>query len=407
MKKEHLLCIAFISIMGLSFAQKEAITGPWLVTKVETATQIENPYMITNFTEDGKMVMMGIDVGTWDYITKSNEIIMKSNFDKDFNGNAKVLKITNNELILEKDGAKLTYQKLDLEKIATDNTNSGLIGMWELKNNIDSDAKLYVTFIAPDEFKWIQKEENSETTVNGTWLFNKNDKTLIMIGFRNENLPAGENNIIKLNKEHFELENNGNTFIANKKAESRKNIERLTFSQEDFFTEDGNYKYEGDQEKLPWLNWSEMKMELLNVNQLVYNYSTLIKNSKVFENKTLTANVNATIEEEGFNIDYIFNGFDSYNLPEDYSLPLNTEYSNPLYPLYDMLYRIIGNEQITTPAGTFDCTVLEAYDDSEVRKKLWMIDNKIGVYAKIIEDNPDEHFGSYHVYELQSIHKNN
>ncbi|MBN2238122.1 MAG: hypothetical protein JW729_11220, partial [Bacteroidales bacterium] len=80
----------------------------------------------------------------------------------------------------------------------------------------------------------------------------------------------------------------------------------------------------------------------------------------------------------------------------------NYEYSYPLYPLKDDTYRVVGQEQITTPAGTFDCTVLEVIYDYDIAKKLWMINDKIGVYAKIIEDKPGS-FGKYAIFELQEI----
>jgi hypothetical protein len=146
-----------------------------------------------------------------------------------------------------------------------------------------------------------------------------------------------------------------------------------------------------------------MKTGLLNINQLVYNYSTLISGTNAFETKTLTADVKATPEEEGFVIDDVFNGFDRYNLPEDAEFYENPEYTNPLYPLNEETFRVVGSEKITTPAGTFDCTVVEAVNDSEVLKKLWMISDQIGIYAKIIEENPDEVWGHYSVYELQEI----
>ncbi len=146
-----------------------------------------------------------------------------------------------------------------------------------------------------------------------------------------------------------------------------------------------------------------MKNSLLNVKQLVYIYATLIDGTKAFENKTLIANVHASLEEDGFTIDNIFNGYDRYHVPDDSEFPENSNFSEPLYPLIENTYRIVGNEQLTTPAGTFDCTILEVVSDSEVLKKLWMINDKIGVYAKVIEDNPDETFGHYCVYELQDI----
>ncbi|MBD0778058.1 hypothetical protein HPE56_09655 [Maribacter sp. ANRC-HE7] len=44
-----------------AYSQKEKIVGSWLVTKVEVNGEIENPYMMAENTEDGKMVMMGME----------------------------------------------------------------------------------------------------------------------------------------------------------------------------------------------------------------------------------------------------------------------------------------------------------------------------------------------------------
>ena len=98
-------------------------------------------------------------------------------------------------------------------------------------------------------------------------------------------------------------------------------------------------------------------------------------------------------------IDNIFNGYDS----TESDLPINRNFSSPLYPLEEHVYRIANNEQIITPAGTFECTVIEAVNYSGVLKKLWMVNDKIGVYAKIIEEDTDENFGHYYIYELQKI----
>ena len=79
--------------------------------------------------------------------------------------------------------------------------------------------------------------------------------------------------------------------------------------------------------------------------------------------------------------------------------------SKALYPLTDDIFRIVGNEQITTPAGTFNCVVVEVATISDVLKKLWVITDKpgFGIYAKVIDENPDETWGHYSVYELQAI----
>nr|MDA3866767.1 hypothetical protein [Salinivirgaceae bacterium] len=170
-----------------------------------------------------------------------------------------------------------------------------------------------------------------------------------------------------------------------------------------FFTEEGDYNYEADVEKLPWQDPMEMMMSLANVKQLVYNYSSLIEEAEAFENKTLTADVNSNPQGQVLSIDFIFYGYDRYTLPEDAALPPNEfDGYNLLYPEEDNSFRVVGSEKITTPAGTFDCIVLEVLIDSEARKKLWMIKDKPGIYAKIIDDK-EGMFGHYYVYNLQAI----
>lgn len=400
--KKLILSLVLSSLILVGFAQKTQITGSWLMTKAETPEDIQEPFQITDFNEDGTFYVMGWEAGTWEYDKSKHAILMQSELDKDFNGEAKIEKMTDKELVVLKDGVKMSYLKVDYNKIAENNAISGLFGNWELKNEPYPDAITYLTFSEPDEFKIIQKEEYSESQLNGTWMYNPTEKTLIMMGLRGEDILRGESKGLRIDSESLEIENNGHVYKASRMKASTHKIERLTFTEGEFYNEEGDYKYDEEEQKLPWLNWSELKNDLLNVHQLVYNYATLIEGTEAFNTKTLTADVNASLEEEGFHIDYIFDGFDRYNLPEDAELRPNNEYSNPLYPLEDDTYRVVGQEQITTPAGTFDCTVLEVIYDYDIAKKLWMINDKIGVYAKIIEDKPGS-FGKYAIYELQEI----
>jgi hypothetical protein len=405
LKMKHLFVIIFslVFLVQNSTAQNSKLVGSWLMTKAEVNGELEKPYFVTDFNADGKMVVMGMDAGTWTYSKKNNSIVMKSDLDKDFNGEGKILNLTEKELVVDKDGAKLFYKKVNTTEISEVNKNSGLIGMWEFKDVPYSEATTLVTFTEPDEFSIIQKEEGMSANLSGTWIFDKQNSALIMIGLRGEDTFNGENKVAKIDGETIELENNGIVFKGKKKVQNATKIERLGFTEDVFYTEDGDYKYYDEAEKLPWRNWSEMKTGLLNVKQLVYNYSTLLSGTEAFETKTLTADVKATLEEEGFVIDNIFKGYDRYNLPDDAEFYVNTDYSYPLYPIDDDIYRVVGNEEITTPAGTFSCTVIEGVNDSGSLKKLWMINDRIGVYAKIIEDDPDETWGHYYVYELQEI----
>lgn len=401
MKNRDLLLLVLLTFTTISYAQKEKLVGSWLITKVEVNGEIQNPYQIMNYNQDGKMVIMGIEVGTWEYNKNNHSIITKSEFDKDFNGENKIINLSETALEVLKNNAKVFYQKVDLNKVIEENASSGLEGTWRLINN-DSDSVQILDFKAPDEFVLIDKGNGMQSQSKGTWMFNKKDKTVIMIGFSMEHLK-GVNNIVTISDSEISLESNGAISTFKKEENTTVAIEKLTFSAEEFYTENGDYKYEQDEEKLPWNNWSELKMGILDIHQLVYKYSKLINGTTSFENKNLTANVRATLEEEMFTIDNVFIGFDSYNVPEDtefYSNEFDGYYK--LYPLEGDTFRVKGEETITTPAGTFNCTVVEAVNGDE-RKKLWMINDKLGVYAKIIDEDPDEMFGHYNIYELQEI----
>ncbi len=403
MKKSTYLAIALFTLASITNAQNPKLLGSWLLKTADTGSDVYHPYQITDFNDDGKFFVMGFEAGTWNYNNANNSIVVQSELDKDFNGEGKIEKLTAKELVLTKDGTKMTYQKINVAEIAVANQNSGLLGIWEFKDVPYSQATTLITFTAPDEFTMIQKEEGMRANFSGTWIFDKQSSSLILIGLRSEDTFHGENKVVKISEESLELEYSETIFRGSRKAQNATKIERLSFSENDFYTEDGDYKYYEDGEKLPWRNWSEMKMDLLDVKQLVYKYSTLVSGTASFETKLLTSDVKATLEEEGFLIDNIFNGYDRYNLPEDAEFQENRNFAAPLYPLEDDVFRVVGDEEITTPAGTFNCTVVEVASDSGAQKKLWMIQDKIGVYAKIIDDDPDENWGHYYVYELQNI----
>ncbi len=402
MKISQMLMIILIGFTGIANAQKSKLVGSWLMIKAEVSGEIENPYFVTEFNEDGKLIVMGMDAGTWDYDKNHHSVILKSELDKDFNGEGKIVTLNEKELVIDKDEAKLFYKKINAIEIAESNKNSGFIGMWEFKDVPYPEVNTLVSFTEPDKFSMIQKEEGSESRFSGTWIFDTQEMSLIMIGLRGEDMLKGESKVNKINEKSIEVENNGKVFKAQRKVQSPQKMEEIEFIEDDFYNEMGDYKYSDDEEKLPWRNWGEMKMSLLKVKHLVYNYSTLINGTEAFETKTLIADVAASLEEEGFIIDNIFHGFDRYSLPEDSEFTPNTEFSRPLYPLIDDVFRLVGNEQITTPAGTFDCTVLEAIGDSGESRKIWMITDKIGIYAKIIDTKLGD-WGYYSVYELQSI----
>jgi len=376
------------------------ITGDWFFEKMERKGETNVVGSLVEFNKNGIFYIRDRVLGTWNYNESSKKIILDN---KDFKGEYSFSQPNKNELVLNLDETKIYFSKIDKQKIMNENEKSGLLGTWEFKDIPYSGASILISFKEPDEFTIIQKEEGMTSTQGGVWIANKKEMSLMMIGLRSENAFNGENKIMNINGETIELENQGTIYKGNKKVEKISKIERLAFTDDDFYTNDGDFKYDEEEEKvkLPWLNWSEMKNDILDVSQLVYNYSVLIEDTESFDTEILTANVQASLEEEGFEIDYIFDGYDSYSNQSE--LRINHNYSSPIYPLEGIIYRVVGEEQITTPAGTFECTVLEAVGFSGILKKLWMVNDKIGVYAKIIEEDTDENFVHYYIYELQEI----
>lgn len=396
--KKFTIVLLLMGFVVIGNAQTEKVEGSWLLNRAEIEGRVEEPMQITEFKENGKMVIFGMELGTWKYDKQTQTIEMASEFDKDFAGSGKVLALDDNEMVLEKDGAKLFYSRINMAEIAMINEFSDLVGTWQFQESEYMLGTLKLEL--PDAFVFVETEEGSTTTTQGTWIYNPEDESLLIIGLRS--FLSGKSKIAKQSGDELVLEKNGETIVAKKINTESKSTERLEFSEADFFDENGDYKYSEDEENLPWRDPYEMIRSLLDVHQLVYSYSELIEGTEAFDTKTLTADVVANEEEQTLSIDYIFYGYDRYHLPDDTQLPPNNDYGEALFPVRNEGFRIAGQEEITTPAGTFDCTVVEAIGEFEARMKLWMINDMPGVYAKIIDDKPGD-FGHFIVFELQEI----
>ena len=104
---------------------------------------------------------------------------------------------------------------------------------------------------------------------------------------------------------------------------------------------------------------------------------------------------------EGRIISYI-----SYNMPADGSKPNITgdhevffpkDGTSPYFSYMRPKIKIINKEDITVPAGTFECTVVELKNMFGEVQKVWMINNLPGIYAKVTEEN--------RIYSLKEVQK--
>ena len=374
------------------------VVGDWFLQQIEKEGEINFVGQLVDFNKNGILYIQDMIFGTWAY-NKSKKLIQ---FDTDkIKGDYEILKNKKNELIISQKAKKLHFIKIDQQKINKENAASGLLGIWEFEQEPDSDIKRYLTFEEPDTFKLLEKGEGMTSKSDGKWIFDEHDKTLILIG-QIEKL-RGLSKVTSITNQAFSVLNKGEGFTFKKVIQNAANIERLSYTSEDFYDQNGDYKYYDDEEKLPWKDPYAMIAAHVNVKQLLYKFSTLIESTKSFEIKTLNADVMVNQEEEILRIDNIFSGFDRYNTPDDYEFPSNYyNFSNKLYPIEGDTFRVLGTEEITVPAGIFTCTIIEATASFDESVKIWMINDKLGVFAKLVKDIAGNN-GHYQVYELQEI----
>ncbi len=396
MKKITFTFITLLMISATISAKEKSVIGTWLLTTVEEKGKVEEAYSEITFKDDGYAEWNGRVFGKWEHNNKS--FIIESEMIKEFAGEWKVSKYKNGELVLTKPGSKLSFIKLDKAKIEEENKNSGLEGSWKI---ITESGFKILMFKLPDLLSIKEDFGGGSSSGGGTWIYNSTDKSLLIMA--NDNELRGLNKVVKQTDNELELENKGNITKALKLEKSNIAIERLSFSEEDFYDENGNYKYEDEDGKLPWDDYYATITNMAKVKQLVYNFSTLLEGTETFDTKKLTANIETNIEEEFMSFENIFIGFDKESTPEDNEMPI--EYFNTdskLFPFTSYTYRVVDDQEITTKAGTFNCTVIEAIGDFDENLKLWMIKDKPGILAKVVRDKPGS-IGYFIVFELAQI----
>jgi len=398
MKKVQLLLTIILFVSGSIVAKDFPAGGKWLLTKVEMDGKSQEIYTDVEFKDDGYAEMEGRVFGTWEYNNKTKRFVIKSEMIKEFAGSRKVETLNAEKMIMADSKTKLFFIKLDTAKTKVNNKNSGLEGVWKTQEN---DEGLITTIVLelPNIFAFTETSDGYSSSAKGEWIFNPKEKTiLIMTGERSFN---GINSIVEISAEKLVLKHFDKTTELSKYKKPDIEVVRLKFSDEDFFTQDGDYKYEADIEKLPCEDPYQIFESLEKIKQLVYNYYKLDENSGVFSIQKLTANINTNPNDESISFDNIFEGVDRTTLMEDEDMPvIESNPENLLFPFDDSSFRVVGTEDVVTPAGTFKCTVVETMGDFDERIKFWMIDITPGVVAKVILDKPGS-FGYYKVFVLK------
>ncbi|NPA44198.1 MAG: hypothetical protein GXO49_01555, partial [Chlorobi bacterium] len=280
-------------------------------------------------------------------------------------------------LELKKDNQKYFYLRYDKEKALQENKNSKLEGIWKFKNKYDD--IFYLKFSLPDDVTIYSIEDQGSTTSTsyGSWMYNSKEKSILTIILSNE--FSGKHFLTKQLDNLIEFKYKDENIVANKIEEETSKLEKLNFTEDDF-PEEAN-------EELPlaWTSLYDGITSLSNIKTLVYDNCEFIKEIGVFNCDEYKIDVNASEDNEKINFSI------KYNKDEYAKKVTKGGYNNnAFFPEDDFFtYRVVSKEKITVPAGTFDCTVVEVPGDFGDKIKLWMINDKAGVYAKKIKIGKD------------------
>ncbi len=359
--------------------------GSYILAKASAGEKSQDIYSFMSFNDDGSVTMNKEPIGTWRYDKRHNTLTVTSEALKTFDGTWKVSKDNSYDLLLKKDATTLFFIKPgDAEN---NNANSGLEGIWELQSEYGESTLA----LNPDgSARLIYKEGDVTTTTEGTWLFLPKRNSLLLL--TNDRDFKGEYLIKDKGEKTLTLSFNNETLKGTKKEQSTQTNEELTWKDDDFYTPDGDFKYMDDENKLPWTSEDEIWNTYSGLTKLVYIFSKLV-DKDMFEISEVSADIDI---DDKLDIPDIFSGNDG-------DKKVSYDRMKYIFPINCNVFRVTGTEQLATPAGTFDCTVIEGMGDFDEKIKIWMINDKPGIVAKVIKQKDDGPFGHYYVYELKEI----
>ncbi len=392
MKKISVLFFALLLSAASITAKQLPIVGKWLLTIAEVDGHNQEVYSEVVFKEDGYAEMDGRVFGTWDYDKKSKSITIESKMIEEFAGKRTVSNPSKSEMMFSGDGLKLHFLKLDEAKIKKENEESGLLGLWKFESEGETTS---INFEAPDVISYFNESEYSTSSGKGVWMFNSAQSSVILI--LNNRALSGNNSVESITGKSFNLIKNDRVIEVTKIQEFEGEMEPINFTEDDVYKsiDSGDEKFFFDGFNYIWKNAYEKTNYLKHVQSLSYRLTNKIASLNAFVSNEITTKISVDEQEQQASLEPIFGQFSS-----EYLSP-----NNLFYPLeIDNTYRIVGDEIITVPAGTFACKVVDAVSGFDGNKlKLYMITNRPGVYAKIIVAGGEEEDATYQQYELSRI----
>jgi len=120
-----IISVLFLMVFT-SNAQEKDIIGSWQLTTVLTNGKTLDGFQTVFVFDDGgvlkaarSITSIPMEVGTWKYDTAQNNIVMKSDVDRDFRGTATNVKVNETQLMYDHNDATLTLTKVEFEELET------------------------------------------------------------------------------------------------------------------------------------------------------------------------------------------------------------------------------------------------------------------------------------------------
>lgn len=292
---------------------------------------------------------------------------------------------------------KITIILIVLSAFIAQAQESKLIGNWQLSQVVhqgktETGLKAVFIFVEKGVLKAARSAASKAMDV-GTWQYNKKKKTIVMTSDLDKDFN-GAAKILKLNDSVLEYKKE-DAILSFKKITIEPITSKITFKKpvllferDDLLDENGDFNYDEAESKLPWRIESivEFLKEQTEVIYDITNFSDEQEADAWVESEKINYN------EEAQSIDvrrYSYFQNDYIDMTED-PIWINNlqeyEYDFMFFPKENLnLYKVVGTENVATAIGTFECTVVEGYGDFDGKIKYWMVNEKPGVFAKIVK----------------------
>lgn len=293
--------------------------------------------------------------------------------------------------------------------------DTSIVGNWQLTTVSEvgeTETGLEVVFIFEDNGVLKAGKNPKSRTMNvGAWKYNKQKKLLLLTSEMDQDFN-GEATVLKLNDKELVYKKGIATFSFIKftpppKIEVTMEKPILSFEIEEMYDEDENFNYEEAEAKLPW-KIETIVNYLKEYTEMVYSVTSFPDEQEPFA-WVESEKINYNEAEQTIDVrSYSYTQNDYIDMMEDPILMDNlSEYEEDFmfFPNDNLdIYQIVGTEQLETPAGTFECTIVEGFGRFNAKVQYWMVTNKPGVFAKVInvKDAPTP-YGNTTVYILKEL----